>query len=201
MLIQSFEENESSCESTIETNNVTDMSSENKKYIYKNVPENEIQITSNKNSNETDGDCSSTKTNKSIVEGKLSNDENLKNPLNVPKKKIYKRKPVFCYFCETSVLNFSRHIRRNHPCELEVVEIFAKKAKSCARKRLIDLLRKKGNYLKNSNECFKPVREFCISNQSYLPCDNCLGFYSKRLLHRHRNKCSRNKAQGSAQFF
>lgn len=31
-----------------------------------------------------------------------------------------------CYFCDTSVLHFSRHIQRNHPDEIEVQRILSK---------------------------------------------------------------------------
>ncbi len=53
--------------------------------------------------------------------------------------------------------------------------------------------------MKNANECFKPVRKSYIPNQNVLPCENCLGFYSAKLLCRHRKKCSGNKTQANAQ--
>lgn len=37
----------------------------------------------------------------------------------VLKKKII-RHPDFCFYCETDVLNFARHLKRNHPMEIEV---------------------------------------------------------------------------------
>ncbi|KAJ8932511.1 hypothetical protein NQ314_014603 [Rhamnusium bicolor] len=40
----------------------------------------------------------------------------------------------------------------------------------------------KGNF-------FKPVRQPDVPNRSLLPCDNCLGFFSCKLLYRHRKKC------------
>lgn len=96
-------------------------------------------------------------------------------------------------------MNFARHIKRNHPLEVEVIQFFSKNVKSGERRHLIDLLRKKGNYLKNATECFKPVRNSYIQNRYALSCDICLGFYSAKLLYRYRKNSSVNQAKGSAQ--
>nr|XP_023022343.1 uncharacterized protein LOC111510643 [Leptinotarsa decemlineata] len=58
------------------------------------------------------------------------------------KKKKYskiKRFPDFCYFCETSVLNFGRHLLRNHSQEMDVQKIATLKPNDITRKRLEDL--------------------------------------------------------------
>lgn len=112
----------------------------------------------------------------------LGNEENNENCISI--KKVNKRKPNYCYSCETEVLNFAGHINRNHPAEMEVMQIFSKETKSKQRRYLFDLLRKKGNYLKTANECFKLVRCSYIPNQ-FLPCDVCLGFYWAKLFYRH----------------
>lgn len=68
---------------------------------------------------------------------------------NMKQKKKYKKKAPErdnCYFCETEVLNFSRHIARCHSAEIEVQRLLAKPVKSKERKNLITSLRKKGNY-------------------------------------------------------
>lgn len=36
-----------------------------------------------------------------------------------------KKKKDFCFYCESYVLNFARHIQRNHRTELEVRQIFS----------------------------------------------------------------------------
>lgn len=103
------------------------------------------------------------------------------------------KKSNFCFYCETSVLNFSRHIVRNHPSETDVQKIILQPSGSKERKRLLDLLRKKGNFL-NSNIVRKPVQRL-RTEKDLLPCDNCLGFFSAKLLWRHRIKCTKLKSR------
>ena len=108
------------------------------------------------------------------------------------------REKDFCYYCESHVLNFSRHIIRNHPLETEVQKILSKPCNSKERKSLIACIRKKGNYLQNSEQCLKPVRKPALptTNDCYLPCIYCLGFYKNKQLWRHRKKCSENPENG-----
>lgn len=115
------------------------------------------------------------------------------------KWKPYKRKLDFCYFCEAEVQNFARHIKRNHCMELDVARIFSKPVKSKERRNLLNNLRRKGNFLASGKKCFKPVRQPDLPNESLLPCDNCLGFFSAKLLYRHRKKCLGRISKGGAQ--
>lgn len=48
----------------------------------------------------------------------------------------------FCYFCEDVVLNFARHVKRNHSNELEVQRILLLPAGNKERRKLLTLLRK-----------------------------------------------------------
>uniref|UniRef100_A0A6P7H593 Uncharacterized protein LOC114344527 n=1 Tax=Diabrotica virgifera virgifera TaxID=50390 RepID=A0A6P7H593_DIAVI len=105
------------------------------------------------------------------------------------KTEKYKRKKDICYYCETDVNNFVRHLQRNHSCELEVQRILSKEKKSKERRELVSLLKKKGNFIKNSQECVKPVKQGLQPSQSFLPCSNCLGFYRSKFLYRHRKIC------------
>lgn len=50
-----------------------------------------------------------------------------------------------------------------------------KENRSKGRKRSLDLLRKKGNFV-NSNIAPKPVQSL-YSEKDLLPCDKCLGFF------------------------
>ena len=108
------------------------------------------------------------------------------------KKKIsaqYKRKPDHCYYCENSVLNFGRHVIRSHSTEIDVIKILAKPINSRERKQLFNALRRKGNFLADSINCFRPVRKGYVQGREKLPCDNCIGYFSAPLLHRHRKRC------------
>lgn len=102
------------------------------------------------------------------------------------------RNKDYCFFCENYVLNFGRHIVRNHDTELEVQKIMATPVKSKKRKDLIGILRKKGNYLMNNEKCVRPVKKPALSTTKFLPCTHCLGFYSSKQLWRHRKKCLLN---------
>lgn len=118
-------------------------------------------------------------------------------------KTIERRNPepnkftVYCYYCESHVQHFPRHIIRNHKSELEVQKLLSLPARSQERKQLLCSLRKKGNYLV-SNEAIKPVRKG-IMNTNHLPCTFCLGFYSSKNLWRHKKQCSENPAKGKSQ--
>ncbi|KAJ0172348.1 hypothetical protein K1T71_012321 [Dendrolimus kikuchii] len=103
----------------------------------------------------------------------------------------------YCFYCETFVLNFARHLLRHHIYESDVQKIISKPKKSLERKKLIAALRKKGNYLVNSKEVIKPMRKQKFTD--YLPCTGCLGFYSKKLLWKHKKKCTGNKASKNVQ--
>lgn len=109
-------------------------------------------------------------------------------------KQKYVRKPDYCYFCETEVFCFGRHIIRNHASECEVQKILSFPPKDKERKKLIKLIRNRGNY---SNGIFKPVRSSSNVERNVLPCINCLGFFSSKLLYRHRKVCAGFK--GNAQ--
>ncbi|CAH1102112.1 unnamed protein product [Psylliodes chrysocephalus] len=115
------------------------------------------------------------------------------------RENTYKRKKDMCYFCETDVLNFARHIKRNHFCELEVQQIFSNGKKTKERRELLAVLKKKGNFLKNSTECVKPVKQALQLDKTFLPCPECLGFYRSKFLYRHRKKCCKEKSSKTAQ--
>lgn len=125
----------------------------------------------------------------SLQNHELGEIQNLNTFFSKSSKEKYNRKPDFCYFCETLVYNFARHIIRNHSIEIEVVEITTKPLKSRERRQLLDILRRKGNFLKNDDASIKLVRQSYKPQQSILPCDHCLGYFSSRSLYRHRKKC------------
>ncbi|CAH0555138.1 unnamed protein product [Brassicogethes aeneus] len=108
--------------------------------------------------------------------------------------------PDYCYYYEAVVLNFGRHVLRNHMTEKDVAEISTKPVGSKERRELFDNLRRKGNFLASGGKCFKAVRQTYVLERTLLPCDNCLGFFSSKLLYRHRKKCLKGtNPVGSAQ--
>ncbi|KAB0803036.1 hypothetical protein PPYR_00006, partial [Photinus pyralis] len=101
------------------------------------------------------------------------------------------RQKDFCFFCDTLVQCFARHIIRNHATETEVQKILSYPPRSTTRKQLITMIRKKGNYL-NSNTLQKPVRKGTL-DQPLLPCSHCCGLYSKKQLWRHAKQRNPNQ--------
>lgn len=125
-----------------------------------------------------------------LISGKMKSDGT--------ERKGHKSKD-YCFFCEELVLNFARHIIRNHGNEIEVRRIISCKPNSKERKELLSRLRKKGNYI-FSGFYKKPVRQ-PVTEAGILPCTNCMGYYSSNLLWRHRRKCAdkpskKHKAEG-----
>lgn len=112
-------------------------------------------------------------------------EERIENENKWPKKRNY------CFFCKTLVLNFSRHIVRNHSIEPEVQKVLSMPKQSKSRKRLLAIIRKKGNYIINTQKSlFKPMKKckYKISDD-YLPCTKCLGFYVRKQLWVHKKLC------------
>ncbi|CAH2100594.1 unnamed protein product [Euphydryas editha] len=101
------------------------------------------------------------------------------------------QKKYFCFYCETHVLNFSRHIIRNHYLEVDVKKILALPKKSQIRRNLIIQLKKRENYISNLARCERPMKlEKYLNESDYLPYQNCLGFYPRKQLWTHNNKCN-----------
>lgn len=104
----------------------------------------------------------------------------------VPKKLPRIRRKHNCYFCFQNVGNFARHLERNHEDELQVQEIMSLKKNSQKRKKLLDKLRREGDF---STSTIVPVLTSNKSNDDYLICIFCRGYYTKKNLRRHAKKC------------
>lgn len=114
------------------------------------------------------------------------------------KKKKRIRERDHCFFCESDVLNFARHVQRNHACEVEVQKILSKPSNSKERKYLLTSLRKKGNYIKNSQDKIKPMKKPVLPETKLMPCNFCLGFYASKQLWRHKKTCPENHNRSSS---
>ncbi|KAF5275326.1 hypothetical protein FQR65_LT16723 [Abscondita terminalis] len=148
-------------------------------------------------------------TNSNLNKENENSDKNMNSSMNVSNKIIDtnsnqrnvskgKRTTDFCYLCESAVLNFARHLKRNHMQEIEVQRIFSMPPKNLKRKILISNLRKKGNYLINLDKCIKPIKKSNFPGDvEYVPCKHCLGFYRPKQLWRHVRKCPLFKGENS----
>lgn len=112
-------------------------------------------------------------------------------------KKTYADKKNYCFYCDKDVTHFVRHILNWHPSEIAVQEISSLPSKSKRRRELVTTLRKKGNFISNrTSDVLRPVKRLkandISSDENYLPCKYCLGYYKKKSLYRHTKKCSEN---------
>lgn len=103
----------------------------------------------------------------------------------------------FCFYCETLVLNFARHIVRMHSIEIEVQKIVTLPKGSKERKHLLTLLRKKGNYLVSS--IHPKAMKKSVFNECLLPCPGCYGYYSSKQLWRHKKYCEKKIDKSTSQ--
>lgn len=113
----------------------------------------------------------------------------------------YKDKKTFCFFCDKDVSHFSRHLSTWHRNEIEVQRLHSHKINSKERRQALNILGKRGNYVKNrSTSQLRPVRRVTFgipsTNNEFLPCPHCLGFYKKKYLYVTVNHCQ-NKERGN----
>lgn len=116
-----------------------------------------------------------------------------------------------CPFCFEDVGHFSRHLFRKHSDEKIVNKIESLPVKSKERREAISALRKKGNFiLMQQKNNLKPTKKptpmlakFLKDKENikeeYFPCVNCLGFYRRTYLWRHKKKCRARLREKSAQ--
>ncbi|XP_056011555.1 uncharacterized protein LOC130051986 isoform X4 [Ostrea edulis] len=106
-------------------------------------------------------------------------------------------KKEYCLFCEKSSTNIRKHYLKSHKTETEVQKIMRLPLRSKNRTAEITRLRNAGNYKHNVSVLKKESGELVVvarqSNDSkpedYLPCDECLGFFLKEGLWRHKQVC------------
>ncbi|XP_033730120.1 uncharacterized protein LOC117319420 [Pecten maximus] len=104
----------------------------------------------------------------------------------------------YCFFCEISSTNISKHYLGPHQSEAEVQKILSYPKKSEARRLELLKLRNAGDYKHNTDILKKgegvlvtwtrrPEDE--VSSGDFLPCEDCLAFFLRSNLWRHRKVC------------
>lgn len=91
-----------------------------------------------------------------------------------------------CPFCDQVIGNFARHLERQHNDEISVQKFLSLEKKSLQRKKLIDKLRREGDFCTSN---IIPVMNSNKNKADYLPCKFCRGYYSRKCLRRHAKKC------------
>lgn len=103
----------------------------------------------------------------------------------------------YCLFCSKSATNIRKHYFGVHKSEPEVRKILELPLRSKSRTVELLRLRNAGNY-KHNIEVLKEGRGELVtwtrhsnetSSEDYLPCENCLGFFLKGSLWRHKQVC------------
>lgn len=112
------------------------------------------------------------------------------------------KKLHFCYYCKTTQQKIARHLELMHK-DVEDVRKFAKLPKGNAeRKNIIAEIRKKGDFLFNSNEKFnngklivsrRPQKKFERTSSDFAACAYCKGFFSKSAIRVHLRVCTIRK--------
>lgn len=116
------------------------------------------------------------------------------------------KKKNYCYFCKTLQTKIARHLETIHSNELEVKK-FSLLPKRCAeRLKIIDTIRRKGNFLYNTDSninegdlivCRRPQSLKNREVKDYLPCAKCHGFFSKVSLRQHFYRCTNRNSKHS----
>ncbi|KAG5865759.1 hypothetical protein JTB14_025731 [Gonioctena quinquepunctata] len=117
-------------------------------------------------------------------------------------KMKYEPKQQFCLYCETLVRRFGRHLTTVHKNEGEVQKIISHGKKTGLRRKLIDQLRTKGNYIFNHGDnesstnivARRPINKQCP--KEYMDCPICFVRLSKISLRRHIRKCNPSDVTG-----
>ncbi|CAG9817738.1 unnamed protein product [Phaedon cochleariae] len=104
-----------------------------------------------------------------------------------------------CPYCFVDITHFSRHLQRNHAEEGAVQELLSLQTRDPKRKKLLNAIRRQGNFVNNEKgSVLRPVRRPRKKSEDknededsvYLACDNCLGYFKKPFMRRHRRKCT-----------
>lgn len=106
-------------------------------------------------------------------------------------------KKQYCLFCEKGYTNIRKHYLKSHKTETEVQKILGMPMKSKIRTAELTRLRNAGNYKHNVSVLKEESGELVVvarqshgtKPEEYLPCEDCLGFFLREGLWRHKQVC------------
>lgn len=119
--------------------------------------------------------------------------------------KTGKSKHHFCYYCKTMQLSIARHLERKHSKEELVKNFTSLQKRSEERRKLIDVIRKKGDFLHNTDKNYnqgylitvRRVQDGKKNSEDMVKCPNCYGFYVQDNMRHHYPECTGSKLRGS----
>ncbi|KAJ8952372.1 hypothetical protein NQ317_003332 [Molorchus minor] len=119
--------------------------------------------------------------------------------VEIPKGPSGDKKYNCCYYCKKKQLKIARHLENKHKDQVEVKKFLSLPKKSMERRRAIDVLRKKGNYIFNTSRQLndgelivsrRPRAGLNRTAQDFKACGKCKAFFSKHSLRAHFSICS-----------
>lgn len=106
-------------------------------------------------------------------------------------------KKQYCFYCKKPFSKLARHLESAHKREPDVAKAFSYDKKSQERRKLLHLLKKRGNFAHNAViaangvgelvACRRPARS--KPSQHYTHCIHCEGLYARKSLWRHVRYC------------
>lgn len=122
------------------------------------------------------------------------NDEDMQ----VEKSNAKSIKKSNCFFCSKLQTQLARHLESVHCNEPEVKKFTVLPKGNRERKKIIDIIRKNGNFKFNINSeinngtllvCRRPNEKFTKSAADFIACGKCKGFFSKKTIRHHSRNC------------
>jgi len=108
------------------------------------------------------------------------------------------RKQNYCIFCGKLQKQFARHLENVHRNEPEVKKFATLPKNNKERKKIIEILRKNGNFKFNTNSelndgrlivCRRPNEKHSKIAKDFIACAKCKGFFSKNTIRHHSRSC------------
>ncbi|XP_067217009.1 uncharacterized protein [Linepithema humile] len=107
-------------------------------------------------------------------------------------------KQNYCYFCSKLQTQLPRHLEIVHRNEPEVKKFAMLSKGNPERRKIIDIIRKNGNFKFNTNSevnngklivCRRPNEKYNKSATDFIACGKCKGFFTKQTIRHHSRKC------------
>jgi len=107
-------------------------------------------------------------------------------------------KQNYCIFCSKLQTQLARHLETVHRNEPDVKRFAILPKRNLERKKIIDTLRKNGNFKFNTNSqlndgqlivCRRPNEKYKKVAKDFIACAKCKGFFAKSTIRHHSRKC------------
>nr|XP_023656329.1 uncharacterized protein LOC111838017 isoform X1 [Paramormyrops kingsleyae] len=103
----------------------------------------------------------------------------------------------YCFLCRTPQTKLARHLKRHKQESADVAKALSCPTGSKERKKLLDILRNRGNFMHNNSVLSKGCGSLKVSRRSrddkcraYEYCIHCRGMFKRAELWRHMRRCS-----------